>query len=185
MGTTSALKLLGSCFLSQALNEYILIELEANAGFALSESFIDNFTSEIPGLKYGPIELYRFTFLGGRKFLNLSGKLFLNILSSDNFELTLKNSISLNSIWDSGINKNRLPENLCRKRGWPKNSVDIAMDDFSVIPLASIDLIAKLTGITFANNGSLIFSIAFNKPITKNPFIRYSPIDISFGFGNN
>ena len=184
-GTTSALKLIGSCFLSQALNEYILIELEASAGFALSQSFIDNFTSEISGFKYGPIELYRFTFLGGRKFLNLSGRLFLKILSSDGLELTLKNSISLNSIWDSGISKNRLPENLCRKRGWPKNSVDIALDDFSVIPLFSIGLIGKLTGVTFANKGSLVFSVGFNKPITKNPFIRYSPIDISFGFGNN
>ena len=184
-GTTSALKLLGSCFLSQALNEYILIEIEANAGFALSQSFIDNFTSEISGFKYGPIELYRFTFLGGRKFLNLSGRIFLNILSSDGFELILKNSISLNSIWDSGISKNRLPENLCRKRGWSKNSVDIAVDDFSIIPLTSIGIIGKFSGLTFANRGSLVFSISFNKPITKNPFIRYSPIDISFGFGNN
>lgn len=184
-GTTSAIKINIFYLLSQPLNENALFEIEGNLGLALCDSFIDNFTSEVNGLKYGPIELYRFTFLGGCKAFNVSTRLFLNIFKSDTVSLTLKNSLSINSIWDSGIYKNRLPKKLCAKRGWSTNSVDIAMDDFSPVVFGSIGLITKLSGLIVPGSGFLVFSASLNKPLTENQLIRYSPIDISFGFSNN
>ena len=117
--------------------------------------------------------------------LKLGTNIFIQAFDSDYFSLLLRPGISLNSIWDSGVNKNKLPEGLCRKRGWSKNSLDIAMDDFDLLPIASFSTILKLNGNIFPALGSAFISFGLSKPITKNPFIRYSPIDISFGFGNN
>jgi hypothetical protein len=110
-GTSSALKLIGFFSIFELLNDYIKLEINGKAGIAICQSFIDNFTSQIPGLKYGPIELYRFTFLGGRKMIDFSTNLFFDIFSSDAFILTLKSGILITSIWDSGITKNQLSDN--------------------------------------------------------------------------
>ena len=184
-GTTSAMKSNIFGFLSKSFGEYGAIEFEALAGLAVCNSFLDNFNSDIPGLRYGPIEMYRFTFIGGRKIAKFATYFIFPMFSSDYFSFVLRPGISFNSIWDSGIEKNRLPEALSTKRGWSKNSLDVAMNDFNLLTISSLSAIIKFNGIIFSSFGSSFLSIDLNKPITKNPFIRYSPIDISFGFSNN
>ncbi len=179
-GTTNVLKLKADMSLSLSLNRNWGTKFSARCGrlFAGKEnrSWLDNFVSGEVGVcgfeSFGPIDLWRFNYLGGQKFYacNFEFTRSVNLISYVPMQLYIK--AGMGSLWDCGINPEKMNLYVSVNRGWSKDKklpLDIASNDMQIVSSAGLGLKCKVA--------NYVGYIGFSKPI-----YGMTPVTLAYKF---
>ena len=175
-GTTAALKFRGNLYGKLRLIHPLSLQLDAMFARSINDSHLDNFTPSDLGLCKinGPIEMYDMSAIGGRSMLKLSAILYLDLYTHHLFAIKPFIGVESGSLWDSGVESIKLPEELLEKRKWNKNTCDIAQDKFKLTTVISAGLNIKY--------GPIALSVKFNNKISDESALSLvKPIDFSVG----
>lgn len=134
-GTTQAVKLNFTGSIEKQINEYLDAAVQITFGRSFNSHYLDNFTHSALGLcaGCGPVEVYDFTYLGGRSLFKIAAILNFNVFSNQICDIVPYIKIAFGSIWDSGFEVMRIDDTLCELRNWKKGTLNIAQNDFSLI----------------------------------------------------
>jgi hypothetical protein len=177
LGTTNALKLWLNFNSRINISHSWHLDLDFLLGIAANSHYLDNFKGSDIGLfaSSGPTEMYNFTSLGGKFMTRATARINYKVHIDSPLVFYPNLAFTVTGLSNSGYEPKRMPANLLQKRGWPKDTIDIAQNKFCPIIIVSPGIKMR--------SGAFIFGVSANfKVHDENPECnRLRPVNIELG----
>ncbi|QEK38769.1 BamA/OMP85 family outer membrane protein [Candidatus Cytomitobacter primus] len=179
IGTSNFLKNIASMQFTRNFTDQYNFVIKVSGGSIIpinNYSWFDNFKSaNVRGFDHhGPRDTLRFNTLGGKRFVSASATFTAPFILPKAFQSKWFAFLDVGSLWDCGLESQKVPRELCNIRGWDHNTADIVQNRYKAVASCGAGLEFKL--------GMFGLGISLNYPLlgSKSPLNAFNTLNVGF-----